>query len=70
MWRKNYRILEKANSKEKTKIKKESLLKSGFSFDYFTSQYVTKTGSVYNYVYDQGYLELDNEWYLLVKKDG
>ena len=67
--RKNYRILEKLNSKDKTKVKKETLLKNGFSFEFYTSQYITKTGTVYNYVYDQGYLPLDNDWYLLVKKD-
>ncbi|KAA3618862.1 MAG: hypothetical protein DWP94_14070 [Flavobacterium sp.] len=67
--RKNYRILEQLNSKDKTKVNKETLLRHGFSFDYFTSQYVTKSGSVYNYVYDQGYLSLDNDWYLLVKRD-
>lgn len=67
--RKNYRILEKSNAKDKTKIKKETLLKHGFNFKFFTGQYITKTGSVYYYVYNQGYLELDNDWYLLVKVD-
>ena len=67
--RKNYRILEALNAKEKTKVKKETLLKHGFNFKFFTGQYVTKTGSVYFYVYDQGYLALENDWYLLVKAD-
>lgn len=68
--RKNYRILEALNAKEKTKVKKETLLKHGFNFKFYTSQYVTKTGATYNYVYDQGYLQLDSpEWYLLVKTD-
>lgn len=67
--RKNYRILKTLNSKDKTKVKKETLLKHQFSFKYYTGQYVTKTGSVYHYVYDQGYLALDNDWYLLVKVD-
>ena len=67
--RKNYRILEALNSKDKTKVKKETLSKHGFSFEYFTSEYVTQAGSVYKYVYDQGYLPLDNDWYLLVKRD-
>lgn len=67
--RKNYRILEKLNEKDKTKVKKETLMKHGFSFEFYTSQYITKTGSIYNYVYNQGYLALDNDWYLLVKKD-
>lgn len=67
--RKNYRILEKLNTKEKTKVSKERLLREDFNFKYYTSQYVTKSGSVYNYVYDQGYLPLENDWFLLVKTD-
>ncbi len=67
--RKNYRILERLNSKDKTKVRKEQLVEEGFYYEYFTSQHVTNSGSKYNYVYDQGYLPLDNDWYLLVKKD-
>ena len=67
--RKNYRILTTLNSKEKTKVTKAKLQQEGFSFDYFTRLYTTKAGSVYHYVYDQGYLALDNDFYLLVKKD-
>ncbi|GER58804.1 hypothetical protein [Patiriisocius marinus] len=65
--RKNHRILEKLNTKDKTKVKKETLLKNGFNFKFFTGQYITKTGSTYFYVYNQGYLPLDNDWFLLVK---
>jgi predicted nucleic acid-binding Zn ribbon protein len=67
--RKNYRILESLNKGGKTKVSKEQLLKQGFSFDYVTSLYTTKSGAVYYYLYDQGYLPLDNNWYLLVKKE-
>lgn len=67
--RKNYRILEKLNTEDKTKTTKERLLRMGFNFDYFTSIYTTKSGSTYFYLYDQGYLPLDKEFYLLVKKD-
>ena len=67
--RKNHRILTQLNSKDKTKVTKGTLLKHGFSFEHITQTYTTKTGSVYRYVYDQGYLELDNDFYLLVKKD-
>jgi len=68
--RKNYRILETLNAKDKTKTTKERLLRLGFNFEYFTSIYTTKTGSVYYYLYDQGYLPLDNDYYLLVKREG
>lgn len=67
--RKNYRILETLNKDDKTKTTKDRLMRMGFSFDYFTSIYTTKSGSVYFYLYDQGYLPLDNDFYLLVKKD-
>jgi predicted nucleic acid-binding Zn ribbon protein len=68
--RKNYRILEALNVSDKTKTTKEKLLRLGFNFEYFTSIYTTKTGSVYYYLYDQGYLPLDNDFYLLVKREG
>ena len=67
--RKNYRILETLNTKDKTKTTKGKLLSMGFDFNYFTQIYTTKAGSVYYYLYDQGYLPLDNDFYLLVKKD-
>ena len=67
--RKNYRILETLNTKDKTKTTKEKLLSMGFNFNYFTQIYTTKAGTVYYYLYDQGYLPLDNDYYLLVKKD-
>ena len=67
--RKNYRILETLNTRDKTKTTKEKLVSMGFNFNYFTSIYTTKAGSVYYYLYDQGYLLLDNDFYLLVKKD-
>lgn len=67
--RRNYRILEKLNVDEKTKTTKDKLLRLGFNFDYFTGIYTTKSGSTYYYLYDQGYLPLDNGFYLLVKKD-
>ena len=67
--RKNYRILETLNTKDKTKTTKENLLRLGFSFEYFTSIYTTKAGAIYYYLYDQGYLPLENDYYLLVKRD-
>lgn len=67
--RKNYRILERLNTEDKTKTSKSRMLRLGFSFEYFTSIYTTKSGSMYYYLYDQGYLPLDNDFYLLVKKD-
>jgi len=67
--RKNYRILETLNTKDKTKVLRDKLIQKGFDFEFFTSLYTTKAGTVYYYVYDQGYLELDNGFYLLVKRE-
>mgnify|MGYP000194545909 CR=1 FL=1 len=67
--RKNYRILKQLNSKDKTKVALSTLQREGFLFDYITGFYTTKTGSTYYYVYDQGYLPLQNEYFLLVKRD-
>ena len=67
--RKNYKILAKLNVSGKTKVTRLKLFDHNFDFHYFTSIYTTKSGSVYYYVYDQGYLELENEYYLLIKKN-
>ncbi|UZO81928.1 hypothetical protein NBT05_05545 [Aquimarina sp. ERC-38] len=66
--RKNYRILEDLNPKEKTKTTKAKLIEHGFDFQYFTSIYTTKAGTVYYFVYNQGYLPLENDFYALVKR--
>jgi hypothetical protein len=67
--RKNYRILETLNPHEKTKTSKTKLNSAGFDFNYFTSIYTTKAGTIYYFVYDQGYLPLDGgEYYALVKR--
>ena len=66
--RKNYRILEELNPTDKTRTSRSKLLAKGFSFDYFTSIYTTKTGTVYYFVYDQGYLPLEGDFYALVKR--
>ena len=67
--RKNYRILEELNPSDKSKSTKTRLLAKGFNFDYFTNIYTTKAGTVYYFVYDQGYLPLEGDYYALVKKN-
>jgi hypothetical protein len=67
--RKNYRILSEANTEGKSKITKTKLLSKGFDFDYFTNILNTNTGNTYYFVYDQGYRFLDNDFYMLVKKE-
>ena len=67
--RKNYRVLSDLNSTGKTKITRTKLLDHNFDFNFFTSIYTTKTGNTYFYVYDQGYLPLENDYFLLIKKE-
>lgn len=67
--RKNYRILQELNPKKTTKCPKDKLVRKGFDFNLFTSIYTTKAGATYFFVYDQGYLPLEGDFYALVKKD-
>ncbi|WP_461532723.1 hypothetical protein [Sinomicrobium sp.] len=66
--RKNYRILAELNPKDKTKTSKLKLLERGFDFDYFTHTYTTRNGKTYFFLYDLGYLPLENDIYVLVKQ--
>ncbi len=66
--RRNRRILQGLNPTGKTRVSRDKLVEKGFDFTYFTSQYKTREGAVYHYCYDQGYLELENQQYLLVVK--
>ncbi len=67
--RRNYKTLCDLNQGGKTKVTRAKLLTQNFDFTFFTSIYTTKSGNTYYYVYDQGYLALDNNYYLLIKKD-
>ncbi len=68
--RKNRRILESllTNEEETAKTTKDKLLQNGFQFKYITHTYTNKKGSVYFFCYDHGYLPLDNNLYLVVKR--
>ena len=67
---KNRRILESLlpTTEETARAPKEKLSRLGFQFKYITHMYTTKTGKTYYYCYDHGYLPLDNDWYLIVRK--
>lgn len=67
--RKNYRILSELNTEGKSKSTKDKMLRKGFDFDFFTNILQTKTGNTYYFLYDQGYRALDNDYYMLVKKE-
>lgn len=67
--RKNYRILSELNPDGKSKSTRDKMLSRGFDFDFFTNIMDTKNGNTYYFLYDQGYLSLENDYYLLVKKE-
>jgi hypothetical protein len=67
--RKNYRILSALNVDGKGKTNKSKLLSKGFDFEFFTNILETKTGNTYFFVYDQGYRVLEDDYYMLVKKE-
>src|SRR5690349_3668797 len=68
--RKNRRILEEAvpAAEEMTKITRTKLIEKGFQFKYFTHTYTNKKGNMYYFCYEFGYLPLDTEWVLIVKR--
>ena len=66
---KNRRILEKTLGEEETKkTTKERLLQQGFQFKYLTHSWPNKKGDTYFFCYDYGYLPLDNDWFLVVRR--
>ncbi|PLW94994.1 MAG: hypothetical protein C0592_01150 [Marinilabiliales bacterium] len=64
--RKNRRIMSELNPDGKSKVKKDLLLSKGFSFRFHTHTYTTQKGTTYYFTYDQGYLQLDDDLYILV----
>ena len=67
--RKNYRILSELNTEGKSKTTRMKLMSKGFDFEFFTSILNTKTGNTYYFLYDQGYRVLEDDYYMLVKKE-
>jgi len=67
---KNRRVLESFFNREEdiAKTHKDKLIEKGFQFKYMTHTYTNKKGNVYFFCYDLGYMPLDNDWYLLVKR--
>jgi hypothetical protein len=66
--KKNYFILITLNPDGKTTALKSDLQKKGYRFDYYTSTYITRSGRVYYFCYDQGFSELENNKMILVRR--
>ena len=69
--KKNRRILDSLMSgkEEAMKCNRKKLTDKGFNFNFFTNIYINKKGDNYYFVYEFGYLPLDNDWFLIVKRN-
>lgn len=67
--RKNRSILSDLNPKGRAKAHRMKLVDAGLNFDYFTNVFRTRSGKVYYFCYDQGYVELEDDYYALVIKE-
>ena len=68
--RKNRRILEGLipETADKYIASKEKLLDKSFQFRYVTHTYTNRQGNTYFFCYEYGYLPLENDGYLIVKR--
>jgi hypothetical protein len=68
--RKNRRILESLIPQEegKTKVTLKKLQDLGYNFNYQTHTYTTKAGATYVFCYEYGYLSLEGNIFMLVKR--
>lgn len=67
---KNRRILEGllTEGEQMAKANRDKLLQLGFQFKYITHTYTNQKGNVYHFCYEYGYLPLENNWFLIVKR--
>ena len=68
--RKNRRILHEIlpGNEEVAKTTKNKLIQEGFRFKYITHTYTNKKGNTYFFCYEYGYLPLEQDLYLVVKR--
>ena len=67
--KRNRRVMEELNPSGKTKTTRERMASKGFNFKYLTHKYDTQKGDTYYFCYEFGYLLLDNDEVLLVKRE-
>ncbi len=68
--RRNRRILEQllSGNEEFVKINVEKLISANFDFKYCTHIYTTQKGQQYNFCYEYGYLRLEQNKVLIVRR--
>lgn len=68
--RRNRYIMENLLDKKKEKkVHRETLLEHGFFFRYCTHMARDARGNTYTFCYDHGYAALDNDWYVVIRKE-
>jgi len=68
---KNRRILENLlpAGEQVVKASRDKLIEKGFQFKYHTHNYSAKNGNTYFYCYEYGYLPIENNRFLIVKRN-
>jgi hypothetical protein len=66
--RKNRRIMTELLTGETAKVSQQKLIDKGFNFNYHTNITTTKEGKNYFFCYEFGYLPIEGNYYLLVKR--
>lgn len=67
--KRNRNILEDLLGNEgMVKQPKSKFISRGFHFNFHTHQYANKKGQIYYFCYEYGFLPLDADWYLIVKR--
>ena len=66
--KRNRKILLTLNPEGKAKVNRKELLARGFDFQCFTGIYKTEKNACYYFCYEMGYLLLERDYVLLVKK--
>lgn len=67
--RKNRKVMDQLlGNEEKRKVALEKMRLLYYDFNFHTHQYQTQSGNVYHFCYEYGYLLLDNDMVLIVKR--
>jgi predicted nucleic acid-binding Zn ribbon protein len=67
--RKNRKILAELNPNGKAKVHRKKMTALGFNFSFYTNIYTTKAGKRYIFCYDQGYLPIEEDYFMLVVRE-
>jgi hypothetical protein len=69
--KRNRRVLSELNNGPdgKKKVHRDKLLERGYNFMYHTNTHRTRVGNTYVFCFEQGYMELGENWYMLVRRD-